>query len=123
MQVFLESIQITAYGHRSIEALRQYERTSTSQLMEISKIMSHGSKVCNNNSTLWSKAPIEKHESSKICNKSTLSSKAPIEKGQSSKICNKSTLSSKAPNEKDDVVLTKQVCTTTMCHLLRNMIT
>ena len=32
-------------GHHSTEALRQYERTSQSQLVDVSYVMSHGTKV------------------------------------------------------------------------------
>ena len=35
-------------GHRSLEALRQYERTSESQLVDISNVMAHGSKLPSN---------------------------------------------------------------------------
>ena len=35
-------------GHHSVEALHQYERTSQSQLLDISNIMSHGSKLPSN---------------------------------------------------------------------------
>ena len=39
-------------GHRSIEALRQYERTSTAQLMDVSNIMSDVSKSHDSHDTL-----------------------------------------------------------------------
>ena len=39
-------------GHHSVEALRQYERTSQSQLLDISNIMSHGSKLPSNSTVL-----------------------------------------------------------------------
>ena len=35
-------------GHRSVEALRHYERTSQSQLLDVSNIMSYGSKLPSN---------------------------------------------------------------------------
>lgn len=35
-------------GHHSVEALRRYERTSHSQLLDVSNIMSHGSKLPSN---------------------------------------------------------------------------
>ena len=60
-------------GHRSLEALRQYERTSPSQLLDVSNIMSHGgNKTYNDDRLLMAKQHVSKQVS-----KSQLTSPVP----------------------------------------------
>ena len=87
-------------GHRSIEALHQYERTSESQLVDVSYVMSHGTKVSTSSVLSTAKEPTKKSHGTKVSTSSVLSTaKETTKKSSQSQHC-----SPVSPATKDESV-------------------
>ena len=83
-------------GHRSIEALRQYEHTSESQQVDVSYVMSHGTKVSTSSVLSTAEEPTKKSSQSQRC-----SPVSPATKDENTKVSTSSVLSTaKEPTKK-----------------------